>query len=179
MVASIPFDQDHEASADSALAREHICAFGLERDHLLRALKRIRTATDALLPGYRILEPHHSLPASEADGILWGLHLLVEQIEEYLDGLQEAVVDDSMPAEEATNLAQERVLEAVLQLRFGSRVRRRRLYQRAALPAVAELGRICVIVRRLADDLAQLSDECDGVRHSRPATVRIKARPAM
>ena len=104
-----------------------------------------------------------------------GVSLRVEQLEMALDNLQAAVVEGAMTPEAAVREAQGHVLAAIPDLRFGARLRPKRFFAPTSLPAIAELGRICGIVRRLADDLAALADTFEGSRPALPApAVRLR-----
>ncbi|MGZ3667397.1 MAG: hypothetical protein ACXVDA_23260 [Ktedonobacterales bacterium] len=129
---------------------------------LAETLRCIREATQALLPQYRIIEQHRPLPKDAIDGILWGVSLLVERLDTSLEELCAAVVTGDMTAEQAVQRAHELVLQAVTELRFGARFRERRFFVPAALPPIAELGRLYAITQKLCTDLGELSDRCEG-----------------
>ncbi len=155
--------------------------YGIDQDEIRRACLEqmrqcIRQASDELVGdiGYRIIEVSPSrLRSDAAAGILWGYSLPVERLEEVLSDLQNAVVDNSMTAQEAVARAHKAVLEAVLELRYGARLRRKYFAPRP-LPPAAELGRVCAIVERLAYELASLGDRCGyGSSWQRESTIHI------
>jgi hypothetical protein len=140
--------------------------------------RRIREATDELVRdmGYRIIDaPPSRLRGDAAPGILWGYNLSVERLEMALADLQNDVVDGALSAQKAMDRAYQSILEAVEELRYGSHLRRRYFGVPTPLPPAAELGRVCAIVQRLAEELAALADAC-GVGRSRGATLHIRVR---
>ncbi len=156
-IQHIPHDEAERRSADgkSGTVRPmHTC--------LAETLKCIREATDALLPQYRIIDQHRPLPKDAIEGILWGVSLLVERLDTSLGDLCADVVNGDTTPEQAVQTAHELVLQAVMELRFGARLRVRRYFIPVALPPIAELGRLYAISQRLSENLAALSNLCEG-----------------
>ncbi len=145
---------------------------------LVELRKRIQEATDELVLGwgYKVIDaPPPRLRSDAAAGIVWGYTLPVERLEQLLGDLQFAVVEGSMTAQQAVEAAHERVMETVLELRPGARVRKVVFRTPTPLPPTAELGRACAIVSRLTDDLIALGERCGG-SHPRPTTFNVHLR---
>lgn len=176
----------HTQNPEQAIETTESHSYTIDQDEVGRVCLAdmracIRQATDELVRsmGYKIKDvPPQRVPGDAVAGVIWGYSLLVERLEEQLADLQNAVVDDSMTAQNAVERAQQAVLVAARELRYGAHFHSRYFGVPHPLPPAAELGRICAIVERLADELASLGDRCgSGSSRRRGATIRIHMHP--
>lgn len=128
----------------------------LTEQHKLEKLEDlIDHKTEELTPDYRIEGTQRRLHGS-FEGNASGVTLVVEQLDRDLNLVWRMTLRREKTHQEAVEEARRKVLAAVLELRPGVKLHRRRFTAPNPLPPTAELGCYQVTVRRFLEELDAL-----------------------